>query len=117
MIVDLTECYCARIYNDGEIEKIFNFNSEVGNKHHQGGQSSKRFSRIREQQITQYFKKIDDKIGSIKNNFIIGINFVYRNRLKKHLSTANKNKLIRFETTEYGGISGIYQFRNIHLKD
>ncbi len=113
----MTECYCANIYDDGEIEKIFHFNSEVGNKHHQGGQSAQRFSRIREQQIVKYFKKINTKIKGIEREFIIGINFVYRERLKNYLSTENINKLIKFVTTEYGGLSGVSQFRNINLKN
>ncbi len=117
VIIDLSECYCANIYDDGEIEKIFQINSNVGNKHQQGGQSAQRFSRIREQQITLYFKRINEKLKDIKNNFIVGINFIYKSRFEGHLSTENKNKLIRFETIEYGGLTGCSQFRNIHLKD
>lgn len=117
VIIDLNECYCAKIYDDGEIEKIFQINSDVGNKHQQGGQSAQRFSRKREQQIIAYFKEINEKLKDIENNFIIGINFIYKNRFEGYLSTENKNKLIRFETIEYGGMTGCYQFRNIHLKD
>lgn len=115
VIVDLSEAYCANIYDDGEIEKRFQFNSEVGNKHHQGGQSAQRFARIREQQITLYFKKINEKLKDVKNDFIVGINFIYRNRFNKHLSTENKNKLIKFEGIEYGGLTGCYQFRNMNI--
>lgn len=115
VIVDLSECYCAKIYDDGEIEKVFKINSDVGSKHQQGGQSAQRFSRIRDQQITLYFKRINDKLKSVKRDFIVGINFIYKNRFEKNLSTENKNKLIRFETIEYGGISGCYQFRNMNF--
>ena len=117
VIIDLTECYCAKIYDDGEIEKVFEINSDVGNKHQQGGQSAQRFSRIREQQITTYFKRINEKLKRLKEKIVIGINFIYKNRLNKSLSTEVKNNILRWDTTEYGGISGVNQFRNINLKD
>ena len=114
VVIDLTECFCAKIYNDGEIEKIFQINSDVGNKHRQGGQSSQRFSRIREQQIITYFKRINDKLKTLKGSFIIGINFIYRAKLKRYLSIGVKQKILKWVITEYGGISGVYQFRNMN---
>jgi len=115
VIVDLTECYCAKIYDDGEIEKIFQINSNVGSKHQQGGQSAKRFSRIREQQIITYFKRINEKLKKIDNNFVIGINFIYRSKLENYLSTEVKKRVLRWDTIEYGGISGVYQFKSINI--
>lgn len=103
VIVDLTECYCANIYDDGDIEKIFQMTSGVGNKHRQGGQSSQRFSRIREQQIIAYFKRINERLKRLKNNFIIGVNFIHRAKLEHFLSSEVKNNLLRWTTTEYGG--------------
>lgn len=112
LVIDLEEVYCANIYNDGEIEKVFEFNSEVPSKHHSGGQSAQRFARVREGAIIHYFKKINDKLKEVNTNFIVGMNFIYRNQFESYLSTPNKNKLLEYRTIEYGGISGVYQLRN-----
>ncbi len=76
--------------------------------------SSQRFSRIREQQIITYFKRINDKLKTLKGSFIIGINFIYRAKLKRYLSIGVKQKILKWVITEYGGISGVYQFRNMN---
>ena len=112
VVIDLTETYCAKIYDDGEIEKIFRINSDVPNKHRQGGQSAHRFERSREQQIIKYFKRINEKLKKIKNELVVCINFIYKNKFESYLTIENKNKIIRFDSTEYGGITGCYQFRN-----
>ena len=111
LVIDLDEACCANIYTDGDVEKLFHFNSEVPHKHHAGGQSAQRFARIRESAITLYFKKINDKLKNIDVPLKVGINFVYKNRFEESLSTPNKNKIIGYETTEYGGESGVYQIR------
>lgn len=117
VVIDLTETYCAKIYDDGEIEKIFRINSDVPNKHRQGGQSAKRFERNREQQIIKYFKRINEKLKKIENELVVCINFIYKNKFESYLTTENKNKIIRFDSTEYGGITGCYQFRNKNIKN
>lgn len=117
VIIDLSETYCAKIYNDGEIKKIFSMNSDVPGKHGAGGQSQRRFERGREQKIIHYFKRINEKLTKLENSFIIGINFVYKNRLEKYLSTENMNKLIRYVSIEYSGFAGCSQFRNTIAAD
>jgi len=112
VIIDLTETYCANIYDDGEIEKIFRINADVPNKHRQGGQSAHRFERNREQQIIKYFKRVNEKLKKVEKEIIICINFIYKNKFKNYLTTENKNKVIRFDSTEYGGLTGCYQFRS-----
>jgi len=114
VIIDLSETYCANIYDDGEIEKIFEFESHVPRKHKAGGQSQHRFERDREQAIIQYFNKINNKLKEVDTKFIIAINFIYKNWLSNYLSTENKQKIIRFTSTEYGGETGCYQFRNMN---
>lgn len=115
VVIDLSETYCANIYDDGEIEKIFQMNSDVSNKHNQGGQSAQRFERNREQQIVKYYKRINDKLKTLKNEIIIGVNFVYKSKLKRYLASEVMNKIIRFETIEYGGVTGAHQFRNMKI--
>ncbi len=117
VLVDLSETYCAKIYDDGDIEKLFGINSNVPNKHKAGGQSQRRFERGREQGIIQYFKRIDRELSKIKDDFIIGTNFIYKPKLEKYLSTENKQKVIKFIPIEYGGFTGASQYRNKILKD
>jgi len=117
VIVDLSETYCAKIYDDGDIEKIFSMNPNIPNKQKAGGQSQRRFERGREQKIIHYFKKINEKMDKIQSDFIIGINFIYRQKLEKYLSAENKQKLIKFVPIEYSGLTGVSQYRNKILKD
>lgn len=112
LVLDLHEAYCANIYNDSEIEKIFYINSTIMNKQKQGGQSQRRFERIREGSIIEWFKRINEYIMKIDGNLYVGISFVYKERFRKYLSTENKNKIIGFGKTEYAGLSGIYQYKS-----
>ena len=113
LIMDLNECYCAEVMSDGEIKKLIQAHSEVPNKHKKGGQSSARFARIRENEITLWFKRINEYLKNIKSEQIyLGISFVYKARFLKHLSTYNLAKIKRIEKTEYGGLTGIYQYIN-----
>jgi len=98
---------------DGEIKKLINIHSEVPKKHKKGGQSAARFSRIRENEITLWFKRINEYLKSIKSNDIyLGISFIYKSRFINNLSTYNKLKIKRIEKTEYCGITGIHQYIN-----
>ena len=110
----MSETYCANIYEDGEIEKVFQFDSHVPRKHKAGGQSQHRFERDREQAIIQYFNEINVKLKGIQTDIVIAINFIYKNWFENYLSTENKRKIIRYTSTEYGGEIGVYQFRNIN---
>jgi len=112
LILDLYEAYCARIYSDGEVEKVFDITSSVPNKHKAGGQSQRRFERIREGCITEWFKRINEHLKEIEGKTFVGISFVYENRFKSYLSTENLNKIEKFDKIEYTGLCGIYQFKS-----
>lgn len=113
LIMDLCECFCAKVMSDGEIKKLIHLHSEVPKKHKKGGQSAARFSRIRENEITLWFKRINEYLKDVKeDNIYLGISFVYQSRFLKHLSTYNKDKIGRIEKNEYGGITGVYQYIN-----
>ena len=116
IVIDLTEAYCSKIYSDGEIEKIFEISSGVPSKIKAGGQSARRYARIREQKIVEYFKRINERLSDVESKFIIGISFVYQNRLEKYLSTENKKKIIKFTSIEYSGFTGCHQLRNMEMK-
>lgn len=113
LILDLNECYCARVMSDGEIQKLIHMHSEVPNKHKKGGQSAARFSRIRDNEITLWFKRINEHLKAVNTDHLyLGVSFVYKARFMNHLSTYNKNKVKRIEKSEYGGITGVYQYIN-----
>lgn len=113
IIIDLNECFCGEVYSDGEIKRRFEIHSEVPNKHKKGGQSADRFARIRENEITLWFKRINEYMKPLKAEKInLGISFVYKSRFLKHLSTYNLNKINRIEKIEYGGLTGVYQYVN-----
>ena len=111
LIIDLDECYCADIYSDLEIKKLFQCHSDVPHKHKKGGQSAARFGRIRENQITLWFKRINEYLKQLDgDNLYVGISFVYKERFLSNLSTYNRNKIKDISKSEYGGLTGIYQY-------
>ena len=112
LVLDLDEAYCAEICNDGQINKIFDITSSVPGKQRSGGQSARRFERIREGCIIEWFKRINEYLTPIKYDINVGVSFVYKERFKKYLSTCNLKKIVKFDKTEYSGLSGIYQFKS-----
>ena len=112
LVLDLEECCFAEVYNDGEIKEIFSHHSEVPHKHRKGGQSAPRFARIRENEITLWYKKINEYLKEVKGEIYVGMSSIYYNRFLKHLSTYNKQKIIKRITSEYSGSTGIYDMLN-----
>jgi len=112
LVIDLNTAYCAEIYTNGEIKTLFDLHSTVPHKMKPGGQSALRFSRIRENEIVAWFKRLDGHIDKIGNNFYLLISPIYSKRFINYLKTYNKNKIKEIRNTEYTGINGIYQFIN-----
>lgn len=109
LVIDLDNTCFAKVYSDGEIEKKWEHHSSVPHKHRKGGQSARRFTRIRENEITLWFKRINEYLKEISGEIIIGCNSIYYKRFYKHLSTTNKNKVVKRLSIEYTGLTGIYQ--------
>ena len=82
------------------------------NKHNKGGQSKERFQRSRENEITQWYKSIDEALKQYKGMFYVGMSKVYFNRFFKTLSTYNKEKIKERLNCETSGISGLYDLTN-----
>ena len=87
LVIDLDECCCADVYSDGEIVPIFQEHSTVTKKHKKGGQSAARFARIRDNEITHWFKRIDEYLKKINDDIKLGVNHVYQKRFIETLST------------------------------
>ena len=113
LVIDLDEAYCAKVYSDAEIVKIFNLKSEVPHKHRKGGQSAARFSRIRDNEITLWFKRLDEHMKNLGQGLSVAINPVYRKRFDKKLSTYNKEKVVRYDNTECSSLTGVYEYINL----
>jgi len=112
LVVDYDCCCCADVYSDGEIKVLFEEHSAVPHKHNKGGQSKDRFRRIRDNEITLWFKRINEYLKPINSDVKLGISSVYKNRFLKTLNTYNKEKIKRVTKTEYSNLSGIYQYIN-----
>ena len=110
--LDLGEIAIARVYTDGEIEILYKETSEVPNKHNKGGQSKERYQRSRENEITQWYKKINLKLKTFDCEFYIGMSKVYYKRFFNTLNTYNQKKIKERINCETAGISGIYDLVN-----
>lgn len=113
LVLDLRDCCFADVYTDGEIKVIWNIHSEVPHKHRKGGQSAARFSRIRDNEITLWFKRINEYLKNIDRDFYLGMSRIYYNRFFKTLMTYNQNKIKELYGCGYSDLSGIYQMVNI----
>ena len=109
LVIDYDDCCLAEVYTDGEIVTIFNHHSDVPHKHKCGGQSAARFSRIRQEAIKQWFKRINQYLKQIDGEIIVGISPIYKKRFASYLDSYNQQKIKDFRNTEYANISGIYQ--------
>lgn len=113
LVLDLDNCCCAQIFDDGEIKVLFQEHSAVPHKHKRGGQSADRFARIRDNEITLWFKRINDYLKEVSGDIKLGISFVYKKRFINLLSSYNYNKIIEMRRTEYADLSGVYQYKGV----
>ena len=111
-LFDLKECTIAEIYSDKSFRIINHKTSVITNKHRQGGQSSQRFERGRDNLITLWFKKLNDMITNIDGPIKIGSHDFYKKRFEEKLTEQNKKKIAGFFNSEYVNESGIYQYVN-----
>lgn len=109
LVIDYNECCFAKVYSDGEIERIFQHHSMVPNKHHKGGSSAKRFAKIRDNEITLWFKRINEYLKKVDGEIYIGMSSIYYERFYNTLSTYNQQKIKERHSCEYSDLSGIYQ--------
>ena len=112
MLFDLKNLTIAKIYSDKSFDILVEINSIITSAHRQGGQSSQRFERSRDNLITLWFKKINEILNNVSGDIIIGSHDFYQNRFESILSNDNKNKIKEFFNSEYCDISGVYQYLN-----
>lgn len=112
LVVDLSECYFADVFSDGEIKKLFSDDSTVPNKQGSGGQSQPRFQATRHNEIVAWFKKIDRMLMEYDRQVILSINWIHYNRFMEYMHTYNKMKIVQHIRGEYSGLCGIYDTIN-----
>ena len=112
LVIDLDECYMADIFSDGEVIKLFAETSMVSKKQGQGGQSQPRYQANRNNEIVQWFKKINEILKEYDRQIILGCNWIHYNRFLDYLNTYNKAKILRQISAEYSGLCGIYDVIN-----
>jgi len=112
ILFDLREYTIAKIYSDNSFQIINHKTSLITNQHRQGGQSSQRFERGRDNLITLWFKKINEIMTNIYGPIKIGSHEFYKNRFEDKLTQENKKKIIEFFNSEYCNESGVQQFMN-----
>lgn len=110
--MDLNDVAFAQVYTDGEIKILHTDRSVVPNKHNKGGQSKERFQRSRENEITQWYKEINESLTQYKGEFYVGMSKVYYKRFYNTLSTYNKQKIKERLNCETSGVSGLYDLTN-----
>lgn len=73
-----------------------------------GGQSAPRFARIRDNEITLWYKRINEYLKGTEGEFHLGINSIYKNRFINKLSTYTKQRVLMINSCEGANLSGIY---------
>lgn len=118
VVIDNEEAAIA-VAKDRDLVMVKKFTSGVPGKHRAGGQSARRFERLREQSLNEYYKRVADHANEIFLQFpnIKGIivggpgptkeEFVEGDRL--HYSFRNKIKIV---DTSYSGENGIKEAIN-----
>jgi peptide chain release factor subunit 1 len=109
-LFDLKECILAEIYSDNSFHIVAQKSSGITNKHRQGGQSSQRFERGRDNMITHWFKRLNEMLSNVRGEIKIGSHEFYKNRFEEKLSEENKRKITFFFNSEYCDESGVWQY-------
>lgn len=107
--VDYEEVAFAKVFSDAEIQVVWNDKSCIPKKMKPGGQSSKRFSQNRDNEIVAWFKKINRFLMTVDGEFYIDISDVYYKRFFRYLHNYNKQKVRGQFNTGYAGVNGVYQ--------
>ena len=102
----------ARIFDDGSFDILFKKDSYIINNHRQGGQSSQRFERIRQNQIKSWFKDFNEILTDMDAKIVLGTHKFYENTIFEQLSPENKTKIVSVFSTEFADESGVYQYLN-----
>ncbi len=77
-----------------------------------GGQSAQRFQHIRDNEITIWYKRINEYLKKVDEEVFLGINSIYKRRFLNTLSTYNNEKIKTINSIEYANVSGVYQYIN-----
>lgn len=88
-----------KLYEGGEVQRQKRIKSYVGAKHHKGGWSQKRFSRIRETQVQNHLNRVQEYLGrfdlkSIERIIIAGSGNAKKDFARGHLTKELADKAV-----------------------
>jgi peptide chain release factor subunit 1 len=114
LVVDSNDAVVATL-RGRRMEVLKEYHSGVGGKHKTGGQSARRFERIREQELNEYFKRVGahatdifSQIPDLRGVIIGGPGPTkYDFSEGQYLSYLLKEKIIGIVDTSYVGASGV----------
>lgn len=110
LVFDLDEACLARVWSDGEIEKLFADQSLVPHKMKPGGMSANRFQHGRDDAIKEWFKKLNEVLMRVDaERVVVGCSSIYFKRFFDGLHSYNRAKIGEQRTIEYSGLTGVYQ--------
>jgi len=107
--IDLDEAMFSQVMSDGEIKTLFQKTSTVPHKMGVGGQSAVRFAKIRDGEITLWFKRVNEALKEFQGNITLDMNPIHQRRFMKTLHTYNQAKIVRHINSGYSGMCGVYQ--------
>jgi peptide subunit release factor 1 (eRF1) len=114
LFFDLQDATFCTIYSDYSFDVHFRLKAFIKNKQRQGGQSSQRFERNRENEINYWFKKIIENLPTNKV-FVVACQDYYYPRFYEKLPEVIKKNVSSKIVSEFYDESGIYQRIN-HYK-
>lgn len=114
LVIDSTEAVLAAL-RGRRVETLKQFTSGIPGKHRAGGQSARRFERIREAEVNGYFKRVGShvnellgQIGDLKGLIIGGPGPTkYDFRDGEYLNYMLKQKIVATVDTSYVGDGGV----------
>lgn len=109
---DLTNACFAKIYDDFSYDIVFEKKGFMPSKHHQGGQSSQRFERNRNNAIVAWFKRLDEALSNTAGNFVVCCQEFYFKQFVEILSSRNQRRVLLRRNSEFFNEDGVRQLIN-----
>jgi peptide chain release factor subunit 1 len=114
--IDARDCGWG-ILRNGVLEVITHTSSGVAGKHGKGGQSQRRYERLREMHLNEYFNRCGETTNQvftgIKKIVLHGPAFTKHEFIDgKHCNYMIKNKVNGFSDGCYAGEDGLYEYTN-----
>jgi hypothetical protein len=112
LFFDLKNVLFTKVFDDFSFDICFSQTNFIMSKHHQGGQSSQRFERNRNNEIVKWFKTINELLRNTSGSFKVFCQEFYYRQFYELLTTENQNRITSRESAEFFNEDGVYQLIN-----